>query len=495
MTASTPQSTVIKKLREAGVHTIVYGLGSALQSALGFLLLPLYTTYFDSAAFGVLSIVQVVGTRAGSLFYFGASSALSRSYFDYPDGDERRRVVGTALWITVGGALVQVAFGALAGSPLSIWLFGDDRYATAIVLALVGSALAFVNQLFFQLLRFRRQSTRVVVVNLISLVATVAIIWWLVARTQLGIVAPLAGTALAQGLLLVVLAILSRGDLSLRWSRVELGPQVRLGLAAVGLGLTYYVLDSVDRFLLGKLGTLADVGVYSVGYKIGMVIHLFFIAPFSQIWSPMRMENRTQDDAADLFTHVLTYFVLVGLFITVSISLVAPEIVRAFARRPEYSPGWRVVPIVMLAHLCYGAINIVDYGLWVARKNHLAIGVFVAAIALNVGLNVVLIPRWGYMAAAIVTLVSYAFLLVAVFALADRYFSMRIEPRVWMVLALAIVAMVAGGLVGDQGSTALVVRIVIFAALPVACYFAVLHRYERDAFQRVAATLLGRSPV
>ena len=63
------QKSVFQKIKEAGSHTIIYGLGSVLQAALGFVLIPLYTRYFTTDMYGVLALVNLCGSIAGSFFF------------------------------------------------------------------------------------------------------------------------------------------------------------------------------------------------------------------------------------------------------------------------------------------------------------------------------------------------------------------------------------------------------------------------------------------
>jgi len=101
-------SVVGARLKEVASHTLVYGLGSAAQTLLGFVLIPLYTRYYTPEMYGVFTLVTLVGTVAGAVFCLGAASALGRSYYDYESPDDRSRVVGTALAIALAGAISQI---------------------------------------------------------------------------------------------------------------------------------------------------------------------------------------------------------------------------------------------------------------------------------------------------------------------------------------------------------------------------------------------------
>ena len=60
------------KIVEVAKHSSIYGISSALQSVIGFALLPLLTKFYSAEEFGVYSLLILVSTLAGAFFYFGA---------------------------------------------------------------------------------------------------------------------------------------------------------------------------------------------------------------------------------------------------------------------------------------------------------------------------------------------------------------------------------------------------------------------------------------
>ena len=102
------EANLISKIKELLNHGLIYGLTSSLQNLLGFILLPILTVYYTTAEFGIYSIILLVSTLAGSLFYFGASSALGRFYFDEDSDAYRKKIVSSALFITLVGAIILI---------------------------------------------------------------------------------------------------------------------------------------------------------------------------------------------------------------------------------------------------------------------------------------------------------------------------------------------------------------------------------------------------
>ena len=111
----------------------VFGIGTALQRGIAFLLLPLYTRALTPAEYGTLSVLLAVTSAASMLFGFGLDMGLFRSFFLYADDPRRKRDFLGSIWrflivAPVGASVVCTAIAVpfLAGTtrvtPLEVLL-------------------------------------------------------------------------------------------------------------------------------------------------------------------------------------------------------------------------------------------------------------------------------------------------------------------------------------------------------------------------------------
>lgn len=479
---ASPANTLIARIREAGVHTVVYGLGSTMQALVALLLTPALTRSLSPAEYGTYSLATLAGTVAGAVFSLGASSSLARSYYDSDSPSHRRAVIATSLIITLVGSILLLCLAIVGSASISVWLLGSHTYERYVMVALVTAAFASVSTLLLVLLRFERRSLAVVVVNIVGAIVSGAVTLYGLWIAHLGIVAPLLGTLIAQILGVAALGWLTRDALSFRATRNELALQLRFGLPAVLIGVNYYVLDTIDRFFIRAYWSLSDVGVYSLAYRIGMLIQVVFILPFSQIWAPMRMEYGRESGSARLFTTALTYYVLIGLLIATGVTVASHDFLPRFAGRAAYASADRVVPFVLLGHLAYGAINILDYGIIVARRVYYHVYVFAAGVVLNVGLNWWLVPRIGFMGAAYSTFISYVFVLTVLRWRAHRIHPIAVEgARVVRLLASSVLVIgTALALPRAAPLWATIKLLLAMAVLGAYWWFGVLSQRERQ---------------
>jgi O-antigen/teichoic acid export membrane protein len=135
---------------------------------------------------------------------------------------------------------------------------------------------------------------------------------------------------------------------------------------------------------------------------------------------------------------------------------------------------------------------VIDSGVIFSRKLGYQAAIFAAGVLLNVSLNLALIPRWGYMAAAYVTLVSYVAVAVAAFFVSNRLYRMEVERRrLGIVMASALAVLVLGtAAAGAAPLPGLAVRVALFSCLAGFWYLFVLSDRERRRIHQMAARSL-----
>ena len=424
------------KIKNYFFQGLVYGFGSGFDALIGFLVLPLYATSFSTEEYGIFSILILLSTLSSSFFYLGASSALSRSYFDYDKEKDRRKIVATSLYITVFGAILQVLFGLLFAENLSQILFDNPNYTNHIFLILISSSLLFINQLFYLLLRLLMRSVQVVSVSIFSSIVFLSLLFIFLKNYNLGILSPILAFNISYGLSTIILVFLCRKHFSLFPNVEEFKIQLLFGLPQIIIGFSYYLIDWIDRIFINEYLSLSDVGIYSFAYKIGMLIQIGFVIPFSKIWNPIRSENLNSENITMISSKVLTYFYLFGSIFSLLIIIFIKEFFLLFSGgSDEFIVGQYVVPFVIFGHLFYGMINVMDIGLFKARKPMYTAIILLVHIPINVILNLILIPKIGYYGAAISTLLTYLSLVLSIAYISNKFLFIKYEKRNFFIIS------------------------------------------------------------
>lgn len=415
------------KLKELVSHGFVYGLTSSLQNVLGFLLLPILTIYFTPAEFGIYSIILLVSALASAIFYFGANSALGRFYYEEDNDEYRKSIFSTTLLITGCGAALLIILSLLLNEWLSIKLFQTPMYALPIKLSLIGTSFGFLLNPMTVILRYEKRSWMFMGVILAGVLLNFSITYILLDQYQYGLLAPIYGTLFSSSFSFLFLFIQNIQKLSRKVYKSLVQQFLAYGLQASAISLFFYLIDWVDRLIIKDLLPMADVGIYSLGYRLGAVINVLLIMPFGLIWAPIRMQYAKSDNNKAFVAKAVSYFSMSGIALVFLTLLFGKNLMDFIFRNRDYADASKLLPIIMFSFLIYGFQSIVDFGIYLHKKIYFYILISAVGLVFNVIMNYWLIPHFGYMAAAYVTLLTYLLTTALLYFVSSRYYKLDIE--------------------------------------------------------------------
>jgi O-antigen/teichoic acid export membrane protein len=208
----------------------------------------------------------------------------------------------------------------------------------------------------------------------------------------------------------------------------ELKEMLRFGLPLVPAGLGVWIMTMADRYFLQFLSTPQELGLYSLGYKFGMVVQGLIVGPFMLAWGPFFWSVAKEKDARDIYSSVLTYFTLVAMAVALVLSVLSKQALEVMAA-PAFYGAYTVIPLIALSYVLYGCYLILPVGINLERKTKYLAAIVGVGAVVNLGLNYLLIPRYGMMGAAVATLIAYLLLPVGSYFVSNRYYPIRYEWR------------------------------------------------------------------
>jgi O-antigen/teichoic acid export membrane protein len=425
------------------------------------LLLPVYTRFLSPADYGLIETLIALSAVLTVLLAAGVKSAFFRFYFDESEEAGQRRVVRTSFWFTMLMGTAGLAGGLALGGPISQLLFATADHADLVRAAFVG-LWAHVNyEQMTSLFRVEQRSTAYLIATLVNLGLTVAATLLLVVVWEVGPIGVIVGNF--TGTLLVYAGLLSyrREQLGLELDRPLLREMNRFGLPLVPSALFLWALNFSDRFFLVRLAGPREVGLYSIGVRLASAI-ILLLAAFRTAWPAFAYSIEDDREAARTYSYVLTYLVLITSWMALALGVLAPWLVQLLTTEDFYSAE-RVVAPLAFAAAAFGGYIVVVIGIGRARRtrsNWIITGI---AAAVNVALNIALIPEFGMMGAAVATIGAYGALFLGMAWKAQRVFPV---PYQWRRVATAFGAAVALTAIGRVLDVPLGVAIALVAAYP-----------------------------
>jgi O-antigen/teichoic acid export membrane protein len=383
-----------------------------VQRAISFLLLPAYAHALAPSEYGTIALLITAFGGAQYLLSFGLEIAVFRGYFLHSETSaDRHRYVNTlGLFLFAGPSLVAgvvtlLMTVLLQGRGVPTGLLGLELLTATIYVAATVMPLAVI--------RAQERLGAYIKINAAYAVAQVA----LKAALVLGLGMGVRGWVISDVCASIVMLCASIGVLRHPWTtdfdRRYIRAALILGLPMLPHFLSQWTLALADRLVLAALLNTSQVGLYSMGYQFGILLGIA-VTETNRAVMPAYGRAVTSEAARTELSSTATMQILLAALLGAVTALVAPAMIRLFLPA-SYWPAASVVPIVALGYVFYGwyyvPMNAVS--LIAGDTRFVAIPTIIAA-AVNVGLNLWLVPMWGIFAAGLNTAISYGALLAMV---------------------------------------------------------------------------------
>ena len=180
----------------------------------------------------------------------------------------------------------------------------------------------------------------------------------------------------------------------------------KVGVPLLVSGSLFLVISWTDTLMIGYFKTSADVGIYRVAFKVATLITFLQFA-VNSIAAPTIASLYAKDDLAGLRKYIKQIGVInAGFAIPTALVVIffSEELLNMFGA--EYIAGAVIVPILAVGQLVNALAGPVMYILNMTGREKLSQRIMIWMTALNIILNVVLIPMYGIVGAAIATTIS-----------------------------------------------------------------------------------------
>lgn len=435
-------------IKSLAKETAVYGLSSIIGRFLNWCLVPLYVYLFAPQEYGIVSYLYSFTAVTLVILNYG----METGFFRFANKSENPdRVYATSLSSVALTSLSFILLLTLLIKPVSDALLLPGHRTYVWLLGVTVAIDAFCN-IPFAYLRYRKKAFRFAGIKLLNIAVNIGLnLFFLLvcpAVAKSGVswmvdwfYAPLGGEGFGIGWIFVanILSTLTvlccllpelRGhrfgiDRTLLKSMLGYSwPLLILGVAGIlsqnmGQMLIPYIFDGHEA----EARTM--VGIYGANIKIAIVMVMFAQAfryayePF--IFAQARGEG---EDKKQAYCDAMKYFIIFGLFIFLGVMYFLP-VLKHFVS-PAYWSGLQVVPVMMLAELCFGVFF--NLSLWykLTDRTHWGMILSLLCFVLMLGFNLWLVPAIGipngYMGSAWAALISYFIVMVVSYFLGRKYY-------------------------------------------------------------------------
>jgi O-antigen/teichoic acid export membrane protein len=393
----------------------IYSPSQFLPALTAFITTPILTRLFPPAEYGYWAMALSVSTFLVALAVSGLGSSVMRFYPAYK-AKSSLNVFFATIGVSIGTVITVVA----GVSFLTLFLL-KTSLPSALVQLLPLVILIFVAQSIFSVfmaaIRAQGRSGLYTSFQLIMNYGGLGVGLLLVAVLGLRVEGLLWGTFLTLVLTLPFLIFLATRGVGIHPRRFHLPDALQIWQYAWPLTLgnmAMWGLRVSDLFIIGSFRPEREVGLYSVSYNISaksieLLVALFLLSVSPLVYSTWEGEGREATEKT--LTMVTRVYLILSLPAAVGLSVLAFPFV-ALLTAPDYYEGSRIVGFVAFSTFAWGLANIAMMGIAIKKQSRRLGANNIAAASTHIGLQLLLVPRFGYVASAISTLIGYTVLFV-----------------------------------------------------------------------------------
>lgn len=425
----------------------IYGVTTVVSRMFNFILTPFFTGVFQPGIYSIFTKMYASASLINAILAFGMESTFFR-YLNKHE-DKKQEVYNNSFFCIAFLSLLFLLSGLVFAKPIAVhFSSGPEEVADYIQYVHYFVWLLFIDAicvipfaklradekpLRFSLIKFLNIGT-FIGFNLTFLLAVPAIIRmggpvadWLASWYREGWIGYVFISNLIASVLTFIMLIPEMLKLQLKFDQTLFGKMISYSWPVLVANLSFVINENLDKMILEPLGVSAyNLGVYGAVCKIAVFLSLFITA-FRLGAEPFFFSHAKNVNARQTYATILNYFVIALALIFVG--LVANiEILKHFIG-PEYWVGLDAVPILLFGYVCLGIYS--NLSIWYRLSDQTKYGLYISLVGaiITIVLNIALVPSFGFMGSAWVSLLAYFIMMVISYILGQRNYPIPYELK------------------------------------------------------------------
>ncbi|WP_268123787.1 lipopolysaccharide biosynthesis protein [Roseivirga pacifica] len=389
-------------------HTAIYGMAPHISKVASVFTLPIITKYLTDIDYGVYGTIMAYQTAITVFGSIGLRVVLVNSFFKSPSQYKW-------LWRQVYGFLIYWSFFfALVTTCLLYFILPEaaieNRWSIILLSVLPSLVFGPINLIGFNYYQLSQKPLQVAYRTVASGLITVFLNLYFIAELQMGYMGWIWSTFIVRIIINSTywypMFIINKFKPILNFKRKTIKRALKVSLPLVPHYYSSYLLDSSDKVVMDNMGVaIGDIGKYNISYSVARMISSLGNAIGLAIGPILKGFYKSGDyvKARDLV--IVTQIAL--LLLTSILALWMKEIFGLLIKNQELANMYYLGIILVMSYAYRPMYLGASIRLMFAEKTTLMPKLTFSAGLLNVGLNLILIPIFGFEVAVITTFLGY----------------------------------------------------------------------------------------
>lgn len=447
------------EMKNLAKQTAIYGISSILGKFLNWCLVPLYTYILTSSAeYGVVTNLYAWTALLLVLLTYG----METGFFRFANkSDEDPQKVYSSVLCCVGATSLFFAIVAFIFSQSIANILGYSSHPEYITMMAVIVAMDAFGCIPFAYLRYQNKAARFAIIKMIMIIINIFFnIFFLLICPWLMQKAPSlvdwfynpnygVGYVFVSNLFSTISVTLMLMPQILKAQckidKVLLKRILSYSLPLLILGIAGIMNQTIDKIIFpylmpDRLVAETQLGIYGACFKVAMVMMVFTQA-FRYAYEPFVFAQNKNGDKKKEYADAMKFFVIFSLLIVLGMIFFLD--ILKYLIRSDYWEGLKVVPIILFSYLFQGIFF--NLSLWykLIDKTHYGAILSVIGLIITLAINIIFVPKYGYMASAAASLCCYFVIMLISYFLGQKYYAIQYDLKsigLYLVVTVALLA-------------------------------------------------------
>lgn len=435
--------------------TAIYGVSSIVGRFLNWCLVPMYTYLFPTEEYGIVTNIYAYVALALIILLYGMETGFFR-FANHERWKNPKEVYSTTL-ISVGTSSMLFMILACVFSPQIARALNCGAHPSFIWMMAIAVGLDAYCSIPFSYLRYQKRPVRFATLKFANIGLNIGLnLFFLLLCPWLWVKAPgliswfydpsfgIGYIFLANLISSAIILLLLMPELTVpyRFNARLWREMIRYSFPLLVLGVAGIMNQTIDKILLPFLvddpvSAAQQLGIYGANYKIAIVM-VMFIQAFRFAYEPFIFDKDKENgaDKRQSYADAMKFFIIFGLFIFLGVMFYL-DLLKYFIS-PRYFSGLKVVPIVMAAEFFFGIFF--NLSLWYKLTDRTIWGTWFSlfGLAITLAINIVFVPRYGYIACAWAAFCCYGAMMLASYLIGQKKYPINYNlPRLGLYILCA----------------------------------------------------------
>lgn len=426
-------------------QTLIYGLSTIFSRLFNFILTPIYTRVYAQGVYGIFTKMYSYASIINAVLAFG----METTFFRYLNKHEDKKqevynnsflvIAFISILFLLTGLLFTDYFAQFTLNASNLADLADQRkYVQYFIWILFIDAICVIP---FAKLRADGRPFKYSIIKFLNIgvfvglnLVFIFVIPFLIENESIG-AAWLAtwfkpkwiGYVFVANLLASITTLLlllpEFKALQLKFNKALFYQMLGYSWPILVANLSFIINENLDKILLSKYlpAAIADTetGIYGAVCKLAIFISIFNTA-FRLGAEPFFFSHAKKENAKITYATILNYFVLALAVLFVGLIANISWLKHFIAQ--QYWVGLPAVPFLMFGYVCLGIY--MNLSVWYRLSDQTRYGLYISLVGavFTIVMNVVLIPKYSYMASAWVSMFAYFLIMVISYVLGQKHY-------------------------------------------------------------------------